>query len=1234
MATVLQWNCKSIRHKKFEIISLINSFNPSIFAIAETWLRPGSRFRIPGFSCLRDDHVSGWDGCALLIKQSLNYSLIPLPPHSPDFNMVAVRTLNTTFVSTYIPSPTALLISELDSIISSLPPPLVVVGDFNCHHTMWGSHLCDSSSSALLDLLDNNNLCLLNDGSPTRRTSPLQNPSCVDLSLSSPSLFSHSSWKVLSCSHGSDHLPILISFSQCAPASPSPPPPLLKYRLSRAKWHEFRVFISNQTDLFPPVTLDNFLQLYNNFISILISSANLFIPLKKTVRDTIPSPPWWDPECTDLIRERDEEEEAFLNNPTLENYIKFQKIKARSKKVFSKKKRQGWFLFCESLSPRVPSSVVWKNINKFRGSFSDNFNPPSNVPSIWINDFLDRLAPPFVPPENCFPSSSPPSPSYDRLDDPFSFHELSSVLSNLQDSTPGIDGIPYSFLKQCSDSSKLILLSIFNKIFVTGLVPDSWKHQIIIPIRKPHKDPNDPSSYRPIALSSVLAKIMEHLIKNRLEYIFESRKILSRTQFGFRRGMGTMDSLSIFSSDIRLAFSRSQHLVGVFLDITSAYDNVLLPLLRLKMLQLSIPPRLVNIICNLLMARSISVRVQGSLLPSRTVWKGLPQGSVLSPLLYSFYTADLDSSCSSECNILQYADDIALYYSSDSISECSVRLNCAIQYLNDWLTDHGLSLSVSKTSVVVFTRKRMIPDIGIVLGNNTLEVSDRVKFLGIYFDSRLSGTVHINYIRDKCEKAVNILRSLSGVWWGAHPYTQKLLYNAIIRSLFDYGSFLLEPCNKTALLYWDKVQSKCLRIICGAMKSSPINALQVECLDPPLSLRRQFLCDRYLFKTVQNSSHPLLTPLCHLSNLIPSSRYWSHKKSPCLYKSYQKFINGPSVFQFPGNPLFSIPFEALIFKPSILTHFGIDKDDPGANSLFNKILNEKFPGWLAMFTDASKISQDDPVGSAVWVPRLNIFLSFKCPPRTSIFSGESIAIFEAVSWVESHNFQKTIIFTDSKSCLEDILKFPLRSKNVHPLNLKTRELLYKCHCAGIEVVLAWIPGHSGIVGNEQADSHARWSIRHGSESYSYCFSQDLRSFANSDLKEHWSEDWNRSRLVKGKFYGGLQPSIPSKPWFFVFRSGDKSSTSTVIRLRLGHNCSPHFLAKIRVRDHSLCECGLDEGTIDHIFLNCPRYPVSFYDFLPSSIPRPINMAFILYSLFQDSLLNVLLHYINRYKIKL
>lgn len=263
-------------------------------------------------------------------------------------------------------------------------------------------------------------------------------------------------------------------------------------------------------------------------MSILSRSADSCIPLKNSANGKIPSPPWWDAECTAAIKTRKRDEDKFLEDLSeIQSYLQYQSSNARCKRLFSTKKRQGWTRFCENLSPRTPSSLVWKNIKKYRKSLTVS-DPSSNDPSSWLDAFYDKLSPPFVPSEDCLPSSPSPSSS-DRMDEPFSINELNSVLDHLSDSSPGIDGIPYSFLKKCSKSSRLFFLDLLNEIYDSGCIPEPWKHQIIIPILKPRKDPSDPSSYRPIALSSVLSKILEHLIKNRLEWILESRRILSKS---------------------------------------------------------------------------------------------------------------------------------------------------------------------------------------------------------------------------------------------------------------------------------------------------------------------------------------------------------------------------------------------------------------------------------------------------------------------------------------------------------------------------------------------------------------------------------------------------------------------------------------------------------------------------------------------------------------------------------
>lgn len=182
--------------------------------------------------------------------------------------------------------------------------------------------------------------------------------------------------------------------------------------------------------------------------------------------------------------------------------------------------------------------------------------------------------------------------SVDPLEAPFSINELNAVLQHVKDTAPGIDGHPYSFYKKLGACGRQYLLGIMNTCFTLSYIPDSWKTQLIIPILKPGKSPDSPDHFRPIALSPVIGKIMEHLIKNRLEWFVESRGVLSKSQFGFRKGAGTMDSVSILTTDTRIAFSRDESVLAVFLDITAAYDNVLLSVLREKLRKLGVSERI------------------------------------------------------------------------------------------------------------------------------------------------------------------------------------------------------------------------------------------------------------------------------------------------------------------------------------------------------------------------------------------------------------------------------------------------------------------------------------------------------------------------------------------------------------------------------------------------------------------------------------------------------------------
>lgn len=1241
---IIQWNCQSLRNKKAEVMKLIHKYNPSILAVAETWLKPLSPYSLRGFSCVRDDRQDGRAGSALFVSSTIPFSILSLPVHNNNINVVGISVNNISIVSLYISSPDHHSLLYLKNLFETLHSPFIILGDFNYHHSLWGSSTCDTYGNKLVQFFHDYNLIVLNDGRPTRLTSPIQNPSAVDLTICSNNISSLLSWDIESLSHGSDHYPIIINSP--IKNSNNVLPPLLKYNIKNVTpdgWNNFGNLLNEKIKMLPVISDHNFLNCYNDFISNLIIVADSSFRIKNPKKYNKKSPPWWDDECSDFIKKRKTAELKYKHNMTMENFIEFKHILAKSRRVFKKKKFNSWRKFCCSLSPETPSAQVWQNIRCFRSSQNCN-NSISPVYSSWTDSFFHKIAPDYVP---CLSECNNPinfsfSSHHHHFDSPFTLKELKIILSSVKDSAPGIDGIPYSFLVNSMDFTLEYILKIYNFIFNTGVIPQDWKTQLVIPILKPGKDPSSHLSFRPIALSSILSKLFEHLIKNRLEYYVENRNILSQYQLGFRKGKSAIDNLSIFFTDVRLAFSRNESLCSVFLDIEAAYDNVLLNILYQKLINIGVSSKFTSIICCLLCERNVKLRVLDQ--PEnlmRKIWKGLPQGSVLSPLLFNIYTYDLGRQVNSWVRFLQYADDLVLYTNSKNIKNCEVNLNKSLYQLNSWLCDIGLSLSPMKSNVVVFSRKKICPIIEIKINNIILDLKNQVKFLGVILDSKLNGVNHINHILTKCEKNLNIMRVLSGTWWGSHPFSQRLLYNAIIRSHFDYASFLIEPCNKTSLKKIDDIQSKALRIIIGAMKSSPINALQVECADAPLKKRRQYLCDKYFFKAVQFSNHPLLPKLKLLSQYIFSNRttknFWKNKKVlPRLIYSFSKLKNIKTTYIANSTlPVFANSYESLIHEPRVILDLGIIKNDSiNSNEIFYNTLKYYWPNDDYFFTDASKLSPQGSVGWSIFHENSKVSFMFKSPSQASVFSGECLAIKYCISFILENEISHSLIFSDSLSSLQSVLSNPFSPKNRSEIVFDIKNLLHQCHINNLTVTLVYIPSHCGIFGNENADHLAKQAVVHGKLNYFKNYSYDLVSQAKIYLQNSWNNYWKQSAKFKGSYLFSLQPEVSLRPWFSKFKNFNKTTTSIVSRLRIGHSCLPTHLFKLKIVNNNLCECGDHVGDIDHVFFNCKNHNPSLYSFLHMyNVALPTRMN-ILLRLSSFEILSLICKYINHHNIKL
>lgn len=225
--------------------------------------------------------------------------------------------------------------------------------------------------------------------------------------------------------------------------------------------------------------------------------------------------------------------------------------------------------------------------------------------------------------------------SEEDLDPPFNLFELRRAISSARQTSPGKDRICYTMLSHMKDGTLEAVLSLFNFIWNTGIIPSIWKQSVIVPILKPGKDPSNPSSYRPIALTSQLGKTMERMVTGRLSHFLESKDLFSTYQNGFRKGRGTMDSVLCLESEIRKAQTNKEMVIAVFFNIEKAYDMLWKEGLLIKLNKLGVNGKLYNWVFDFLFERTIEVKLGTEYSNRYTVENGTPQVSVCSPILFN-----------------------------------------------------------------------------------------------------------------------------------------------------------------------------------------------------------------------------------------------------------------------------------------------------------------------------------------------------------------------------------------------------------------------------------------------------------------------------------------------------------------------------------------------------------------------------------------------------------------------
>ena len=393
----------------------------------------------------------------------------------------------------------------------------------------------------------------------------------------------------------------------------------------------------------------------------------------------------------------------------------------------------------------------------------------------------------------------------------------------------GPDKLSIFHLKHLGPRATAYLTALFNDSVNSSRIPAIWKSSIVIPIPKPGKDSSQGTSYRPISLICPAAKVLEALILPTVN----AHLLPADDQHGFRPGHSTTSALLQLTTDIATGFNQKKpphRTVCVAVNLTAAFDTVSHNVLISKISRSTLPEVTCRWLSCYLRGRQAVTSCRGVKSSARIVHTGVPQGSKLSPSLFSFYLADMPKPTYPVKRIC-YADDISVWASGAKIPELEVKINDYLEKMSEFLKSNSLLISAPKSTVTLFTpetkQAKYHPDIKIA--GSQLPLNRSPKILGVHLDTSLTFNVHCTQAATRVSNRNNDLKALAGTTWGQQKETIMMTNKAIGRSVANYGAPVWSTnASVTSIGKIQIAQNKALRIATGSHKMSSIDHLHNE----------------------------------------------------------------------------------------------------------------------------------------------------------------------------------------------------------------------------------------------------------------------------------------------------------------------------------------------------------------------------------------------------------------------
>ena len=1197
--TILQWNARSLIANGQEFKGYINDSldNPHLICIQETWLKPQLDFVIVGYLSVRKDRENGTGGgVAIFVREDIQFRSVEIGKEELVVIEMWIGGKSVMMVNFYNPCK-RLDLASLVEVSNNLQGSVVWTGDFNAHSTLWGCADTDVNGQVVEDFLEESGLVCVNDGQGTRYNCTNNTESALDLTLVSDNLAGVCSWNVLQESTlGSDHYPILVKIGiepcvrdRCKEK---------RWKLEGANWVNFSKLTSGKCAMLSIDHGMNIDEINHELVEVVIESAKQSIPMRSgNIRKK--SVPWWNDNCTKAIRDRNRAFRQLKLHHTLSVLIEYNKARAVVRKVVKSAKKSHWREYCNSIGRETQISEVWRVLKKMSGVSQSFRMPPLKRGVEVLTSDLDKaelLAKSLAAVHSSANLSVEDRQSRECLllrysgglgkkttqmmgmDSPFTLFELKNVVDSTRKTAPGKDLVCYSMLAHMEDDALSVVLKLFNQIWDVGYIPVSWKESVIVPLLKPGKEPTNPLSYRPIALTSHLGKTMERMVTKRLEYYMEGKGLLSPYQSGFRKGRNTMDGILCLESEIRKAQTNKEFVMAVFFDIEKAYDMLWREGLLIKLGKLGVRGKLFNWVRSFMSGRSIRVKVGNQYSREYPVENGVPQGSVCSPILFSIMINDIFESVGDGLGKSLFADDGALWVRGRNFEYVQAKLQAAITKVEEWSKTWGFKLSVSKTQCICFYRRHKA--LTLKLYGQVIEQVTVVRFLGVFLDEALTWKQHIDKVKEKCKKVNNLLRCLVGRDWGADGTALNNIYVALMRSRLDYGCIAYMSAALSHLKKLDVEHSRALRICCGAFKSSPVAAVQVIMGEQPLFIRRiKLLLSYWSGLQSHNDSHPVKKVLLDC---------WEHNERHCTsfgwlgnsLADHAGLANQQYVSLSMVNDLPPWTFSCPVIDFSM--HGCVKKNNSMRTAVeVQAYIDNKYKGKLLIYTDGSKDPTTGRAGAAVYVPKYRIGIVKRATDNLSVYVVEILAILLALKWVINSADTDVVILSDSWAALTSVKS--VRSCRLD-LILEIHRLLIVLRNMNKCVQFAWIPAHVGLEGNEDVDILAKRSLKAAEVDLDVCLGKaEAKAIIKNYCNKRWQEYWDTQEV--GRSLHELQREVGK----CIIMGRNRTEVVVMTRLRIGHSGLNESLYRIGKHATGNCDkCGMVEN-VKHVLLDCKEY---------------------------------------------